>query len=131
VISFFVPGIPAPKGSWRSFKRATRTVFVNDNPRTKPWADAVTLIARTQSQGRILNGALKVSLAFYVPRPKTVKRALPSTKPDLDKIVRATLDALNGVLITDDGRVVELSARKQYANDSRTGAHIEISEVQP
>jgi Holliday junction resolvase RusA-like endonuclease len=56
-------------------------------------------------------------LDFHVARPISVpkKRGAPSVKPDLDKLCRATLDSLSGVLFADDGQVTELRARKFYA----------------
>lgn len=132
MISFDVLGTPAPKGSWKTFHRGGRQVFLNDNPRTKPWAEAVTLAAKQASRGRILNGAVKVSMQFWLPRPKSVKRGLPSTKPDLDKLVRATLDALKGAVLIEDSRVVDIITSKRYAEDpSLTGAHIAIEECKP
>jgi Holliday junction resolvase RusA-like endonuclease len=59
-------------------------------------------------------GAMKVTLLFIMPRPKTVKRAEPSVAPDLDKLVRAALDALTSVAYEDDGQVTEIHAIKIY-----------------
>lgn len=39
---------------------------------------------------------------------------LPAKKPDIDNLVKAVLDALNGIAYDDDGQVVEVSARKVY-----------------
>jgi Holliday junction resolvase RusA-like endonuclease len=39
----------------------------------------------------------------------------PTSRPDTDKYVKATLDAINGIAITDDSLVVELAAEKRYA----------------
>jgi hypothetical protein len=39
-------------------------------------------------------------------------------RPDLDKLVRAVLDALTGPVLADDGQVVLLSAGKFYPGDS-------------
>jgi Holliday junction resolvase RusA-like endonuclease len=57
---------------------------------------------------------MKVTLLFVMPRPKTVKRAEPSVAPDLDKLVRAALDALTSVAYEDDGQVTEIHAIKIY-----------------
>jgi Holliday junction resolvase RusA-like endonuclease len=57
---------------------------------------------------------MKVTLLFIMPRPKTVKRAEPSVAPDLDKLVRAALDALTSVAYEDDGQVTEIHAIKIY-----------------
>jgi Holliday junction resolvase RusA-like endonuclease len=128
VIAFDVPGIPAPKGSWKTFGRGKLTRFVNDNPKTAPWVEAVRLCGKQAARGRVLNGALKVTIEFRLPRPKTVKREHPSAKPDIDKLTRSTFDALNGVCFVDDGRVVEVTARKVYAI-GETGARITIEEI--
>jgi Holliday junction resolvase RusA-like endonuclease len=75
---------------------------------------------------------------FFLPRPATVKlskRALPIVPPDVDKLARALLDGLgqglngkvgDGVIYGDDSQVVELLARKFYADDRAPGADIRI-----
>lgn len=72
--------------------------------------------------------AVAVALRFGLPRPKghwgtgrnadrlkPSAPAWPATKPDVDKLERAVLDALTGVLWADDSQVVMLSADKVYA----------------
>lgn len=58
---------------------------------------------------------VRVELVFYFKRPKSVKRELPSVKPDIDKLCRTVLDAATGLLFKDDSQVVILNARKEYA----------------
>ena len=65
-----------------------------------------------------------VHASFYLPRPKShfTKRGVrlsapwwPVTKPDLDKLTRALLDALTDAGIwRDDSQAVELHAEKIY-----------------
>lgn len=43
----------------------------------------------------------------------------PVTRPDLDNYVKAALDALIGIVLTDDSLVVELEARKRYGVDPK------------
>jgi Holliday junction resolvase RusA-like endonuclease len=38
----------------------------------------------------------------------------PTSRPDTDNYVKAALDAINGIAITDDSLVVELAAWKRY-----------------
>lgn len=45
--------------------------------------------------------------------------AYPGSRPDLDKCLRALLDALAGTLLRNDSRVVDIAGRKVYAG---TGA---------
>lgn len=64
-----------------------------------------------------MNGAVAIGMVFVVSRPKTVRRNLPSVKPDLDKYVRAVMDALTGVAYADDSQVVSLYAEKVYGSE--------------
>ena len=61
-------------------------------------------------------GAIEIRASFYMPRPKSVKRAEPTVKPDLDKLQRALLDALTSIVYRDDAQVVEIRASKHYVN---------------
>lgn len=40
---------------------------------------------------------------------------LPTKKPDLDNILKAVLDGLNGIAFVDDSQVVAVAVRKLYA----------------
>ena len=84
--------------------------------------------------GAPLDEALKVSLVFYLTRPKSVKRKRPFSFPDLDKLCRTVLDALQGRkkelgYFKDDSRVVELCASKAYADESESGVRIMVERV--
>ena len=64
-------------------------------------------------------------------RPKTVKQAkrpLPIVPPDLDKLVRGVGDGIgqSEMIWGDDSQVVELVARKFYADEREQGADIRI-----
>lgn len=68
---------------------------------------------------------------FYLERPKSVKvsdRALPIVPPDLDKLVRGVGDGIgqSGLIYGDDSQIVEILARKFYADDRPTGATIRV-----
>lgn len=43
---------------------------------------------------------------------------VPTVKPDLDNVVKAVLDGLNGVAFLDDKQIVKLTATKQYSDDA-------------
>lgn len=68
-----------------------------------------------------------IDLMFCMPKPKSVKRLIPSTRPDLDKLIRAVLDALTGIAYIDDGQVVEITASKIYSNN--VGVKIGIEHI--
>jgi crossover junction endodeoxyribonuclease RusA len=63
-----------------------------------------------------------------MPRPKSLpKRVTHMTKkPDIDKLIRAVLDALKGVAWCDDSQVVSVYASKRYG---QPGCKVEIFEV--
>lgn len=62
-----------------------------------------------------LEGALAVRIIFRIPKPKSVKREFPTTRPDLDNYAKLVLDAANGYLYEDDSQVVKLLLIKEYA----------------
>ena len=49
----------------------------------------------------------------------------PTTKPDIDNVIKAVLDGLNGVAYADDSQVVALSASKCYSDDPRVVVIVE------
>jgi crossover junction endodeoxyribonuclease RusA len=58
-----------------------------------------------------------VELAFMLVKPASApkkKQTWPVHRPDLDKLVRAVLDALTGSIIIDDSQVVSLVATKEW-----------------
>jgi len=124
VIAFTVPGRAATQGSHRvrHVRRGPRrgqAVVVPDHPALYSYRAAVAAIAARALRGagkkRLDAGPVKLRLAFVLERPKSVRgRALPCVRPDLDKLARAVLDALSGVLYRDDGQVVELRLEKLY-----------------
>jgi crossover junction endodeoxyribonuclease RusA len=121
-VTFFVPGEPAPQGSKRGFVIGGRAVLVESSAKNRPWRAAVAnaaLEARAAAGlTEPLDGALSVTLHFQFVRPKSApkRRTRPETRPDVSKLVRSVEDALTGVLIRDDSLIVDLVARKVYAD---------------
>jgi len=119
-----VYGLPAPQGSKRAFvlKGTNRAVMVESSKNVKPWraavqAEVLALFPMKERADPILcHGAVFLDVTFTMPRPKSAKRdARPSTRPDLDKLLRSTKDALKTAgVYEDDGRVVSLIAAKVY-----------------
>jgi len=94
-----------------------------DNNRTRPWmsalkAEAQLAVSRELRGTPMYCGRVRVALAFGLPKPKSAPKRRPSypikKRDDLDKLCRAVLDALTGVLWRDDGQVTDLSAGKAY-----------------
>jgi crossover junction endodeoxyribonuclease RusA len=126
-VKLVVYGQPIPQGSSRAFvpRGWKRPIITADNVRTKPWRQAIIEASRewVDEHGpwpREMSLALNV--AFFVRRPPSApkRRGEPTTKPDLDKLVRAVGDALTdaGVWV-DDAQVIATTARKAYAGGPR------------
>lgn len=135
-ILFIVPGDPVPKGRPR-FTRQGRTYTP---AKTKSYEEQVATLAR-----KAMNGAepldtpvsVRVIALFAIPASysKTRRQAcLDGTerhikRPDLDNVVKAITDGMNGVVYKDDSQIVMLNASKAYGTDSLVMVHIQ--EVLP
>lgn len=117
MITFFVPGIPVPKGSAKAFMRKGMRfpVVVQDNAeKQKPWASMIGYTAK-QAGVEMVTGPVSIAMLFIFPRPKShygtgknagiLKPWAPYyhvVKPDQDKLVRCVKDALTGIAWVDD-----------------------------
>lgn len=126
VVTFTVPGEPAPQGSKKWVGR-----MVEDNPKTAPWRERVERRAAECMNGTDpLLGPVEVQLDFYFQRPqshfgtgrnegrlKPNAAAYKKTYPDIDKLCRAVFDGLvAGGVLRDDGQVAVLTTAKKYAS---------------
>ena len=126
-----IPGKPRGKGRPR-FSRATGRTYTDDA--TAVYENLIKTIWMTVV-GERLSGELSVGIAahYAIPtsKPKKMKAAMrdgsvrPTTKPDIDNVIKAVLDGLNGVAYADDSQVVELSASKCYSDDPRVVVIVE------
>lgn len=118
-IEFVVGGTPQPQGSTSAFVRNGKTIVTSANKKLKPWRKAVTQAAmeavkREQFRPFTKHEPVYCTMVFYLPRPKSVKRDYHTVKPDLDKLIRAILDSLTGVVFVDDSQVVGINSVKFY-----------------
>ena len=62
-------------------------------------------------------GPLEVFLEFFMERPSTRmgEGEFHAIRPDIDNLVKAVLDSLNGLFWKDDGQIVDLIVRKRWA----------------
>lgn len=126
--SFTVFGVSQPQGSTRAFmpKGWSRPVITSDNPKVKLWRQELAqtaMVAMRESSAQLAARGVPVSIAltFYFEKPKSEKKSVihKVTKPDLDKLLRAALDALTGIAYTDDSQVVECSVAKIFGSPAR------------
>lgn len=115
MISLEVVGVPQPKGSPRPVRVGSRVVVSIKTDRGEAWEQAIIAAVRA-GRYRPLEGAVSVVLRFVLPTPRRRIRSLPTVRPDLDKLIRAVLDALErSGLIANDAQVCQLAAFKDYA----------------
>lgn len=135
-----VAGIPVPQGSLKAVPigRGRHAVIPNNKRELMPWRKAMKLAAEAAAAAAgwsmvPLTVPVDVELTFWMPRPPSVsrRRAFPSVRPDLDKCVRAALDAMTDAgVYADDGQVVHLQAWQRYAPAGhRPGLVIEVAAV--
>ena len=122
-MTFTVYCHPEPQGSSKAFVVGGKARITSDNAKLKPYRHIVTATMQSYLINQKLDMPLIpkhepvcLSLLFTFNKPISVKkkRTSPVVKPDLDKLIRATFDALTGVLFHDDAQVVSISAGKAY-----------------
>jgi Holliday junction resolvase RusA-like endonuclease len=128
MFQLFVPGEPRPQGSKKAFNRGKHIVLVEANKQLPAWREQM----RKAFEMKMLEldnpfvTAVSVSLTFWVTRPKTVKREYATGTYDLDKLTRAVLDSLQDKVLTNDNLVVDLTARKNYADNHESGVLVTV-----
>jgi crossover junction endodeoxyribonuclease RusA len=85
-----------------------------------PWRDTVASFVREEVGDSIPfpTEPVAVEMSFFMPRRAAEpKRTTPAhtRKPDLDKLQRAILDSLTGIVFTDDSQVTRVTGSKRTA----------------
>lgn len=123
MIDFRVIGQPIPQGSMKVIRG---NIIHSQGSALAAWRSSIALAARKQNAFPTRE-AVTMTMDFTVAKPRTVKRDYPTVPPDLDKLVRAVLDALTAICYVDDSQVVELYAKKTYG--ITPGVRIQIAET--
>jgi crossover junction endodeoxyribonuclease RusA len=144
-LSVTVAGKPAPQGSKARGKNGG---LYDMSKGLEVWRRTVAITVRAAlpaadwpAEARL--GAVAVTVVFLMPRPAEHYRTgryaglvkdsapwHPATRPDVDKLARAVLDALKmSTAVKDDGQVVALSATKAYGAAGATGARIHLEAL--
>ena len=142
-VDFWVRGLPQTQGSVRAIlpRGSKHPVVIHDRSKElAQWragiAAAASSVLQARGHGTFFEGPVRLSLEFFLQTPaghalRTPRQqwqwSAPWRRPDLDKLQRAVLDALTGVLFSDDGQVVQLAAVKQYG---QPGVRIVAEQLQ-
>ena len=141
-LRFTVHGMPAAQGSKRYVGKG---VMVESSKKVKPWRqDVVAAALRAMEDDRefeMFTGPVEVTIDFFFARPKShvgtgrnngvLKTNAPTyvaTRPDAEKLIRSTHDALTTAGVwRDDALAVSVHATKRYG--IRPCAVITVTEV--
>ena len=134
-VTFFVPGKPQGKSRPRFGNGKAYT-----DAQTREYEERIAWNYRRIAGGfRFPDDVfLRVRVQQQMPIPQSASKArkvemlgggtFPSAKPDLDNVVKAVLDGLNGVAYKDDVRVVGIHSVKIYSDNP--GVLVEVSRME-
>lgn len=123
-LDFFVPGRPKSTQTGSVVRAGGRLIPIR---RGTAWSAVCGLVARQYAPPTPLAGPLAVAIRFQLPAPKK-RRALPTTRPDIENLVKGLLDSWNGVLWADDSQIVDLWLTKGYGVP---GVNVTVRELAP
>lgn len=126
-VRFIVDAEPRPQGSMTAvYNRRLGIARVRHNaaPALSLWRQQCRDAARLEG-AEIWKGPIGIRIDFGVRPPIDRRHGYPK-RPDLDKLVRAVLDALTGVCYDDDSQVTRIRASKTW----RVGTVIEVWKIE-
>jgi Holliday junction resolvase RusA-like endonuclease len=84
---------------------------------TSEFKKFIAMCVKVQRPTKVTEGPIRLSITFYMPRPKRLKKSAywHTKKPDRDNLEKAICDALNGILWTDDAQICDGPIKKIYA----------------
>lgn len=129
IISFTIKATPQPQLRPRVASFGGHP-HVYDPASTRDFKRIVTKLASAEmGKTEPITGPLKVAFTFYRPVQQSLsksefdKRAtgyeLPTVKPDVSNYLKATEDALNGVVWEDDRAITTEVIKKRYSTTPR------------
>jgi len=137
-VQFLVPGEPVGKGRPR-VSTISGQAHMFTPKKTALYEGVIAMVANAAMFGRpLIEGPVMVEMRIVLPVPasKTKKfkaqalagEVFPTKKPDMDNVIKAIYDGLNGVVWKDDVQVVDAFVRKRYGEVP--GVHVRIVPLQ-
>lgn len=131
-----VHGLPVPQGSKKPFRLPNGRINLAEvgGDRLKQWRHAINDQARrVHGDCSPLDGPVALTVDFRLVKPKSApkrRRTWPigQRSGDADKLARAALDALSGVVFFDDAQVVELQVTKDWGDPGVTITYRSLEE---
>jgi Holliday junction resolvase RusA-like endonuclease len=140
IVSFEVPGQAVGKGRPRIGKVGQHARMFTP-AKTVNYEGMVALAAHQAMAGApLIEGPCiaRLRIECQIPASWSGKKQraaaagdlMPTTKPDVDNVIKAIFDACNGVVWKDDVQVVDLVLSKRYSLAPRVFVCIEAMEVE-
>jgi Holliday junction resolvase RusA-like endonuclease len=133
-IAFVIPGTPVGKGRPK-FARRGNFVTTYTPEKTAIYENLVKVKAQEAMTGRaVIEGAVSVVVSLYVTPPaswsqKKQRAALageifPTTKPDVDNVIKGIFDACNEIVWRDDKQACDVRVIKRYDQTARAAVEV-------
>ncbi|MCP1679426.1 RusA family crossover junction endodeoxyribonuclease [Kerstersia gyiorum] len=138
MIQFTIPGVPVGKGRPRAARRG-KGITLYTPAKTASYESLVALAGQQAMAGCApYAGPMGASMDIFLPVPASwskerqqaalLGQELPAKKPDMDNVIKAIFDALNGIVWLDDVQVTDMGrVRKRYSLNP--GVVLQIWEV--
>ena len=138
-LEFTVPGVPVGKGRPR-IGRVAGNARMFTPEKTVAYESTVKLFASQALRGRApIAGPFQCNMHITMPVPASwskkkqadalALRVLPTTKPDIDNVIKSVFDALNGVAWVDDVQCCDVAVAKRYGDTP--GVRVQVLELFP
>lgn len=137
-VTFLVPGEPVGKGRPRIGKVGAHARMFTP-AKTASYEGLIALAGTNAMDGRTLLECpvmVEMRIILAIPQSMSKKRKalaiagelFPTKKPDMDNVIKAIYDGLNGVVWKDDVQVVDAFVRKRYGEVP--GVHVRIIPIE-
>lgn len=129
---FIIYGEPKPQQRARHVRNKRTGQYFIYSPKDNNKEASKQLLMHKPKQP--LQGAIKMTISFYLPRPKSVpihKRKYPTPKPDLTNLERFFEDEMCKLhYFIDDAYICEKHTRKLYADNREPQTIIILEEME-
>lgn len=130
-VSLILRDPPQAQGRPRFCSRGSRAFVFDPHKDKKSWCK---LQLSEQYKGDTIDAPMHVNITFNMPIPKSTskKKRLEMIednikhikKPDLDNLVKFTLDCMNNIIFRDDSQIYRLNIDKKYSESPGTEINI-------
>lgn len=126
-IEFLIDATPVAKGRPRLGKYGAYTP-----DKTRLAEKKIKSLSLKYAPKLIPNDPVRLTIIFWLDKPKSSKRRHPVVKPDIDNFCKLLCDSFNGLFWKDDSQIIHLDAKKAYNNGLfNAGIYIRIDYLDP